>query len=109
MAKNDGLENVQRWTANKRVALVLSILKGETSVQEAARKHGLKVGEIEDWKEKFPAGAQNALRSKPRDEEGMKDEQLKKLKQKVGEIVLDLDILREAVKGRPFDPTTSDE
>jgi len=34
---------------------------------------------------------------------------IKKLKQKVGELVLDLDILREAAKGHPTDPTTSGE
>ena len=33
-------EDVQRWTAKRRVALVLSIVRGETSVAEAARKHG---------------------------------------------------------------------
>ena len=38
--------DVQRWTAKRRVALVTSILKGETSAQEAARKHGLTVAEI---------------------------------------------------------------
>jgi hypothetical protein len=40
------------------VALVVSILKGETSVAEAARTHGLTVGEVEDWREKFLLGAQ---------------------------------------------------
>jgi hypothetical protein len=30
---NDPPEEVQRWTAKRRVALVVSILKGETSVQ----------------------------------------------------------------------------
>jgi hypothetical protein len=34
-------EDVQRWTFKRRGTLVLSILKGETSVQEAARMHGL--------------------------------------------------------------------
>ena len=29
---------------------------------------------------------------------------IKKLKEKVGELVIDLDIIREAVKNRPFDP-----
>ncbi len=41
--------DVQRWTAKRRVALVLSIVRGETSVAEAARDHGLTVAEIEDW------------------------------------------------------------
>ena len=80
-------EDLQRWTSRRRTALVLSILKGETSVAEAARKHGLKVSEVEDWKERFLLGAENALRSRPRDDEALKDEQIKRLKQKVGELV----------------------
>ena len=32
-------EEIQRWTAKRRAALVLSILKGETTGVEAARKH----------------------------------------------------------------------
>ena len=42
-------ESIQRWTAKHRAALVASILKDETSVGEAARKHGLTVAEIEGW------------------------------------------------------------
>src|SRR5660397_115521 len=95
-------EEVQRWTAKRRSALIVSIIRGETSVQEAARKYGLTVAEVEDWREKFLSGAENALRSRPRDEEAQKDEQIKKLKQKVGELILDMDILKEAQKGRPF-------
>jgi len=99
---NDPPEEVQRWTAKRRVALVVSILKGETSVPQAARKHGLTVAEIEDWQERFLLGAENGLRARPKDEEALKDEHIKKLKQKIGELVLDLDILKEAAKHRPF-------
>jgi len=102
-------ENVERWTAKRRVALVVSILKGETSVAEAARKHALTVAEVEEWRDRFLLGAENALRSRPKDEETLRDEAIKKLKQKVGELVLDNDILKEALKGRPFDGKTSDE
>ena len=109
MAGPEVSEPIERWTAKRRVALVVGILKGETTAAEAARKHGLTVGEIEDWQEKFLQGAENALRSRPKDEDALKDEQIKKLKQKVGELVLDVDILREAVNGRPFAPKTSDE
>jgi transposase-like protein len=87
----------------------MSIIKGETSIQEAARKHGLRVAEIDEWKERFLDGGQNALRSRPKEEEALKDEHIKKLKQKVGELVLDMDIMKEAMKDRPFDPGTSDE
>ena len=102
-------EDVKRWTAKRRSALVLSILRGETSVQEAARKHGLTVAEVEEWKEKFLLAAENALRSRPRDEEALREEQIKRLKQKIGELVLDIDILKEAMKGHPFARGTSEE
>jgi transposase-like protein len=101
-------EPIERWTAKRRVALVIRILKGETSVAEAARQQGLTVAEIEDWREKFLLGAENALRTRPKDDEALKDEQVKKLKQKIGELVLDNDILREALKPYPLDRKTSD-
>jgi len=99
-------EQVQRWTAKRRVALVVSLLKGDTSAQEAARQHGLTVAEVEDWRDKFLLGAENALRSRPRNEEALREEELKRLKQKVGELVLDLDIFKEAAKLRPTEPGT---
>ena len=102
-------DEVKRWTAKRRSALVLSILRGETSVQEAARQHALTVAQIEQWQETFLTAAENALRSRPKDEEGVKDEHIKKLQRKVGELVMDIDILQEAVKLRPFDEGTSDE
>jgi hypothetical protein len=54
------------------------------------------VAEVEEWQARFVAAAENARRSRPKDEEALKDEHIKKLKQKVGELVLDLDIRREA-------------
>lgn len=102
-------ENIQRWTAKRRVALIVSILKGETSIAEAARKHGLTVAEIEDWQERFLLGAENALRSRPKDDEALKNEQIKKLKQKIGDLVVEADVLREALKPYPLARGTSDE
>ncbi len=101
-------DSVQRWTAKRRVRLVVSILKGETSVAEAARAHGLTVGEIEEWRERFLTGTENALRARPKDEDALKDEQIKKLKQKIGDLVVDNDLLREALKPYPLARGTSD-
>ena len=102
-------EDVQRWTAKRRAALVLSILKGETTAAEAARKHDLTVAEIEAWRDTFLLAAENALRSRPKDEEALHQEQVKKLERKVGQLVMDLDIAREALKLHPFPEPTSDE
>jgi transposase-like protein len=105
---SESADPIERWTAKRRVALVVSILKGETSVAEAARTHGLTVAEVENWREKFLLGAENALRARPKDEDAVKDEQIKKLKEKIGDLVLDNDILREALKPYPLDRKTSD-
>lgn len=102
-------DDVQRWTTKRKAALVLSIVKGETSIQEAARQHGLTVAEIEDWKERFFLGAENALRARPKDDEALREEQIKKLKQKIGDLVMDIDILREAAKRHPPMPGTSEQ
>jgi transposase-like protein len=103
-------ESIERWTAKRRTALVVSILKGETSPQEAARKHGLTVSEVEEWRDKFLLGAENALRSRPKDEEALQKEYITKLERKVGQQALELDVLKEAYRPYlPLDRKTSGE
>lgn len=75
---------------------------------EAARQHELTVAEVEDWKDRFLLAGENGLRARPKEEEALKDEQIKKLKQKIGDLVLDNDILRAALKPYPVDRKTSD-
>ena len=108
MADEQHSEEVQRWTAKRRAALVLSLLRGETTAADAARRHGLKVAEVEEWRERFLLGAENALRARPKEEDALREEEVNRLKRKVGELTMDLDILREAAK-RPTVPGTSDE
>ncbi len=102
-------ETLKRWTAKRRVALVLEILRGETTAAEAARRHGLTVAEIEQWKERFLGGAENTLRSRPLDDEALKDQEIKRLQRKVGELVMDIDILKEASKPNPSQRQMRDE
>jgi len=59
-------EDMQRWTAKRRAALVLAILRGDTSIQEAARRHDLTMAEVEEWKDRFLLAAENALRTRTR-------------------------------------------
>ena len=92
------------------MALVVSILKGETSAKEAARKHGLTVAEVESWVDRGLSGMENQLRSRPKEEEVFKDERIKQLERKVGQMAVDMDILREAAKlDRPTEGRTSED
>jgi transposase-like protein len=100
-------QEIKRWTAKRRTALVLQLLRGETTVAEAARQHDLKPSEIEHWKETFLAAGENGLKSRPREELERKDVEIQKLKQKVGELVMDIDILKDVHKRAQLDPFTS--
>jgi len=102
-------DEIQRWTARRRTAIVLGILKGEMTVEEVGRRHGLSVCEVEDWKLRFLTAAHNALRSRPRDEDALRDEQIRRLKQKVGELVLEVDLLREASRSARTGADEADE
>lgn len=85
-------------TSITRAALVMRILKGDTSVEEVARRHRLTVAGIENLQERFPSADENALRGQPKDDEALKDEQIENLKQKLGDLLLDADMLRVGLK-----------
>ena len=42
------------------------------------------MAEIEGWQEQFLRSAENGLRRRPKDEDALKEEHIKKLKQKIG-------------------------
>ena len=41
-------EEIKRWTAKRKSALVLDIIKGKTTVSEASRQYDLSPSEVED-------------------------------------------------------------
>ena len=46
-------EEIQRWTAGRKAAVVMDIIKGRATPADLARQHDLTVGEIEGWVEKL--------------------------------------------------------
>ena len=42
-------EEIKRWTARRKSALVLDIIQGKTTVSEASRQFDLPPSEIEGW------------------------------------------------------------
>jgi len=83
-------EDVKRWTARRKSALVLEIIQGKTTVAEAARSYDLTPSEIEEWVDQGKAGMENALRAKPEDIREQYERQLKDLQETYGEAMLEL-------------------
>ena len=56
----DQTPEYQRWTAKRKAAVVLDVLKGQTTSVDACRKYGIKQSELEEWTERFLERPQRA-------------------------------------------------
>ena len=70
-------EEIKRWTARRKSALVLDIIQGKTTVSESSRQFDLPPSEIESWIDQAKAGMENALKAKPEDIREQYESQLK--------------------------------
>lgn len=83
-------EEIKRWTAKRKSALVIEILQGKTTVSEASRGFDLPPSEIETWVDEAKRGMENALRTNPLDVKEQYEKQIKELQQAYGEAMLEL-------------------
>ncbi len=83
-------DEIKRWTAKRKSALVLEIIQGKTTVAEASRAYDLSPSEIESWVDDAKRGMENALRAKPEDVREQYERQLQELQQAYGEAMQEL-------------------
>ena len=83
-------EEIKRWTARRKSALVLEIIQGKTTVAAASRQFDLTPAEIESWVEDGKRGIENVLRAKPEDVREQYERQLKDLQEAYGEAMLEI-------------------
>jgi len=81
-------EEIKRWTARRKSALVLEIIQGKTELFEASRQFDLTPAEIEGWVDDGKRGMANALRAEPEDVREQYERQLKDLQEAYGEAML---------------------
>ena len=91
-----------RFSVQKKTEAVLRMMRGE-SLDIVSRDLGVTAARLSEWRDQFHAGAQAALRSRPSDE---RDEKVKDLQAKVGELTMDNELLYERIHameaGSPF-------
>ncbi len=83
-------EDIKRWTAKRKSALVVEIFQGKTTVSEASRSYDLPPSEIESWIEDAKKGMENALKANPTDVREEYEKQLSDLQSAYGEAMLEL-------------------
>ena len=91
-------DDIKRWTAPRRAALVVQLLRGETTVAHAVREYGLTPAEIQQWQHAFVDAGTKGLKTNPGEELHEKDKQIDHLHRKIGQMTMDLDVLHMANK-----------
>ena len=84
-------KDFQRWTARRKVELLLQLIKGEVKLVDACREHDLKQSDVESWMETFLRAGERGLKARSEDEQAVHDREVRELRAKVGELVLELD------------------
>ena len=83
-------EEIKRWTAKRKSALVIEALQGKTSLSEASQAFDLPPSEIETWVDEAKRGMKNALRANPLDIREQHERQIKEPQEAYGEAMLQL-------------------
>ena len=100
---------VQRWTARRKADLALEIIQGQKAIVDAAREHDLRQSEIQEWIETFMEFGRNGLKTNPKNAAEIHEAQLKQHREKIGELVLQIDVLEKAKKLLAGDENSSSE
>lgn len=93
-------EKFERWTAQRKAAIILDVLKGKISVPQAARKYGFTHSEFREWTEEYHRAGVDALKVNRKGLEAEYRAEVKRLQAKIGELVMENEIRKEAM--RPF-------
>jgi len=93
----------QRWTAKRKVELLLQLIKGEAKLVDVCCEHDLTQSEVEGWMEIFLKAGERGLKARTEDEQAVHDREVRELRAKVGELVLELDARKklDALTGKP--------
>src|SRR3546814_825611 len=82
-------DDIKRWTAKSKRALVVDIIQGKTTVAEASRSYDLAPTEVEKWVDDAKKGMENALRANLLDVKEQYERQIKDLQEAYGAAMLE--------------------
>src|SRR5438876_2806294 len=89
----------KRFSVPRKMAIVARLLRGEP-LELVARETNVSIARLSEWRERALAGAATALKERERDD---RDDEIARLKSKVGEITMDNELLYakiEALEGK---------
>jgi len=91
-----------RWSANRKTDVVLRLLRGE-KLEDVSREIGVEAHRVAAWRDEFLAAGTDGLKGRTSPGDGTGTEARRRLRdaeRKVGELALEVDILRAAARKR---------
>jgi len=85
---------VKRWSAKKKLEVVLRLLSGET-VDDVSREIGIEISKLDEWKREAIDGIEARFKVRNTDPRGA---ELCRAKQQIGELSMENELLRERIK-----------
>ncbi len=96
------LVGTRRWSARRKVSVVIELLKGE-SLESLSRRHGVTAAKLSQWRDEFLAGGEARLQHR---ETAVEEEDTRRLKSVVADLATDKVVLVEKIRhleaGRPL-------
>ena len=90
---NNGWQKPQRFSAHKKTEVVLRLLRGE-ALDLLSRECGIPASRIAAWRDAFLDAGQEAMKKQPLDS---RDRELGRLREKLGESTMEIELLREKI------------
>ncbi|MDS0244292.1 helix-turn-helix domain-containing protein [Microbacterium kitamiense] len=89
--------------AEKKIRIVLSVLHGEISIAEAARREKVSEQAIGNWKRQFLEGGKAGIetgKSKPTSREQQLEDEVAEFTQALGEAAVEIRVWKKSAEGR---------
>ena len=87
---------VKRWSAGRKKTVVLRLIRGE-SVDALSRELSVPIYKLEQWRERALAGIDAGLKERENDPV---ERQLDEAKRRIGELVMEVEILQSARRAK---------
>jgi transposase len=88
----------ERWSAQRKMEIVLRLVRGE-ALDEVAREIQVPVHEVEEWRRVFLEGGQQGLKRRGLDPE---ERELRRLQAKIGDMTMRLELAEHLLEKMGF-------
>lgn len=93
-APGTGRRGKGRWSAKRKMAVVLELLRGE-DLESVSRKHAVTAATLSAWRDAFLASGEAGLKIR---EEDLVDENGRRMKSVIAELAMANELLREHIR-----------